>query len=143
MSTRRAAAFVLSPDALDEEAFVAAVDSPQAGGIVTFLGKVRAHARGQRISRLEYEAYPEMVERVFADIGREAKAKFEIHEIAIGHRTGSLSVGETSVVVAVSAAHRGAAFDACEYAIDELKQRAPIWKKEHGENGAVWIDERA
>ncbi len=143
MSAPRPAAFVLSAATLDEAAFIAAVDSPEAGGVVTFVGKVRAHSRGQRILNLEYEAFPEMVERVLADIGREAKAQFAIHEIAIGHRTGSLSIGETSVVVAVSAVHRGAAFDACEYAIDELKRRAPIWKKEHGENGAVWIEEHA
>ena len=83
-----------------------------------------------------------MIEGVFRQIADEAGQKFAVSAIAIHHRTGVLSVGDTSVVIAVAAEHRPAAFDACRFAIDRLKQIAPIWKKEHGPDGATWIDDR-
>lgn len=132
----------LSAQPLDERAVVALVQSPRAGAVVSFTGRVRDHARGRPVVRLEYDAYPEMAERVFAEIAGEARARFAIDEVAIHHRSGELVVGEISVVVAVAAAHRAAAFDACRYIIDNLKRRAPIWKKEFGPDGGVWIDER-
>ena len=136
------AKYLLTADALDEPAVHALLDVAGAGGIVTFVGRVRAHSRGREVTMLEYEAYPEMAERIFAQIGDEAKQRFEIVDIAIHHRIGMLTVGETSVVVGVAAAHRSAAFDAARYAIDRLKQIAPIWKKEHSPDGAVWVEDR-
>ena len=134
--------FLLTADPLDERAVVAQLESDGAGAIVTFVGRVRAHSRGRDVTKLEYEAYPEMAEKVFAQIATEISARGGIIDIAIHHRVGRLRVGEISVVIAVSAAHRSPAFDACHYAIDRLKQIAPIWKKEHSPDGAVWVEDR-
>ncbi|MBV8171220.1 MAG: molybdenum cofactor biosynthesis protein MoaE [Candidatus Eremiobacteraeota bacterium] len=139
MSTRH---FVLTNEPLDEQLPAQIISVDGAGGIVSFVGRVRNEARGHEVTLLEYEAYPEMVERVFADIAAEARKQFAITDIAIHHRVGALEVGDVSVVIAVSAPHRGAAFDACHYAIDRLKHIAPIWKKEHTPEGAVWVDDR-
>jgi molybdopterin synthase catalytic subunit len=134
--------FAISADPLDEAAVTGLVAGSGSGGIVTFVGRVRDNARGRAVNALEYEAYPEMAESVFAQIAAEAKSRFAISEVAIHHRIGHLEVGEPSVIVAVAAPHRGAAFEACEYTIDQLKARAPIWKKEFGPHGAVWVEER-
>jgi molybdopterin synthase catalytic subunit len=134
--------FLLSDKPLDEAAVSATVASAGTGALVTFVGRVRAHSRGHAVSRLEYEAYPEMIEGVFRQIADEAVRKFDVDAVAIHHRTGVLAVGDTSVVIAVAAEHRPAAFDACRFTIDRLKQVAPIWKKEHGPDGAVWVDDR-
>jgi molybdopterin synthase catalytic subunit len=131
----------LTSEPLDELAVTEAVSAPDAGGVVTFVGRVRDNARGHAVEELEYEAYPEMAEAVFAEIAAEARSRFAIKDVAVHHRTGRLRVGEPSVVIAVSAAHRGAAFEACEYVIDQLKARAPIWKKEYGPDGAVWVED--
>jgi molybdopterin synthase catalytic subunit len=137
MTTR--CALVSQP--LDERAISALVSTPDAGGVVTFVGRVRDTARGHRVIALEYDAYPEMALAVFDQIVAEAASRFAIKEVAVHHRTGRLTVGDLAVVIAVSAAHRGAAFDACEYVIDQIKTRAPIWKKEFGPDGAAWIEE--
>jgi molybdopterin synthase catalytic subunit len=134
--------FAILADRLDEAAVTNLVAASGTGGVVTFVGRVRDNARGHAVNALEYEAYPEMAESVFAQIALEAKSRFEIYEVAIHHRTGRLQVGEPSVIIAVSAPHRGAAFQACEYAIDQLKARAPIWKKEFGPDGGIWVEER-
>lgn len=134
--------FCLTSQPLDERAVTESVSTPDAGGVVTFVGRVRDNARGHAVQALEYDAYPEMAEAVFTQIAAEAQSRFEIKEVAIHHRSGRLSVGEPSVVIAVSAPHRGAAFQACEYLIDQLKARAPIWKKEIGPDGAFWIEDR-
>jgi molybdopterin synthase catalytic subunit len=139
MSTRH---FVLTNEPLDENLAAQIIEQDGAGGVVTFVGRVRDEARGHKVTLLEYEAYPEMVERVFADIAAEARKQFPITDVAIHHRVGALEVGDVSVVIAVSAPHRAAAFDACRYAIDRLKRIAPIWKKEHTPEGAVWVDDR-
>jgi molybdopterin synthase catalytic subunit len=133
--------FSLSSQPLDEHAITAVVSRPDAGGVVTFVGRVRDNARGHDVVALEYEAYPEMAEHVFEQIADEATSRFPIKHVAIHHRSGRLVVGEPSVIVAVSAAHRGAAFEACEYVIDQVKARAPIWKKEFTPDGAVWVDD--
>ncbi len=133
--------FLLTSQPLDEPAVTAAVSSPDAGGVVTFVGRVRDNARGRQVVALEYEAYPEMAQEVFEKIATEAKERFSVREIAVHHRCGRLSIGEPAVVIAVSAAHRGAAFDACRYVIDQLKLRAPIWKKEFGPDGSIWVEE--
>ena len=134
--------FLLTSEPLDEADVVAQLECDGAGAIVTFVGRVRAQSRGRRVTLLEYEAYPEMVEKVFAQIADEIRARGGIIDVAIHHRVGTLQVGEISVVVAVSAAHRSPAFDACHYAIDRLKQIAPIWKKEHSPDGSVWVEDR-
>ncbi len=133
--------FLLTPEPLDERAVTALVVGPDAGGIVTFVGRVRDHARGRTVTGLEYEAYPEMAHSVFAQIAQEATSRFAIQRVAIHHRSGRLAVGEPAVVIAVAATHRSAAFGACEFVIDQLKARAPIWKKEFGPDGAVWVEE--
>jgi MoaE-MoaD fusion protein len=118
---------------------VAAVGRPGAGAIATFVGTTRDNNSGRRVIRLEYEAYPAMAIREMRAIGDEAIARFSAQAIAIVHRIGVVEIGEASVAIAVSAAHRGAAFDACRFAIDRLKEIVPIWKKEHYEGGEVWI----
>jgi molybdopterin synthase catalytic subunit len=133
--------FLVSGEPLAEHAVTALVTSPDAGGVVTFVGRVRDYARGRTVTALEYEAYAAMAESVFAQIAAEATARFAIKQVAIHHRSGKLTIGEIAVVVAVSAAHRGPAFSACEYIVDQLKTRAPIWKKEFGLDGAVWVEE--
>lgn len=131
----------LSDAPLDVAAVVARVAGPDTGGIVTFVGAARDHSRGQRIEKLEYEAYEGMAEREMDAIAAEASAQYGGARVAIAHRTGRLAIGELAVVVVAAAPHRGEAFAACRYAIDTLKQRVPIWKKEFAEDGAVWVDE--
>lgn len=116
------------------------IDS-HAGACVTFEGWVRDHNDGRSVRALDYEAYAELAEKEGARIIAEAKAKFEVRAIHCVHRVGSLAIGDLAVWVGVSAAHRGAAFDACRYVIDEAKARVPIWKKEHYASGASeWIN---
>lgn len=134
--------FLLSENPIDEAAVAATLASPGNGALVTFVGRVRARSRGHDVDLLEYEAYPEMVEGVFHQIAGEVRDKFGVDAIAIHHRTGTLRVGDTSVVIAVASEHRPAAFEACRYAIDRLKRIAPIWKKEHGPEGAIWVEDR-
>ena len=134
--------YKLSDAPLDEAAIAGVVTSSGCGAVVTFVGRVRARSRGRDVTRLEYEAYPEMVEGVFRQIADEVRERFGVDAIAIHHRVGVLSVGEASVVVAAASEHRPAAFDACRYAIDRLKHIAPIWKKEIGPDGAAWVDDR-
>lgn len=117
-----------------------AVVGPERGGLVTFTGMVRRHGKVPDVVRLEYEAYREMTERVLTEIGDEIERELPGVRVAIHHRVGSLHVGEAAVVVAAAAPHRGPAFEACRAAIDRLKSRAPIWKKEIGEAGAEWIE---
>lgn len=125
---------------LDVAALVAAVRSDASGALVTFIGTVREMGDGGRaVSGLDYEAHHDLALRALGVVAAEASSRFGAAQVAIAHRVGSLSLGEPAVVVAVAAAHRGVAFDACEYAIDELKARVPIWKKEHYRDGdAHW-----
>jgi molybdopterin synthase catalytic subunit/molybdopterin converting factor small subunit len=115
-----------------------AVADPDAGGTVAFVGTVRAD--GGRVSRLEYSAYEAMADRVLEEVAEEAAAKWPLHGVAILHGVGDLAAGERTVVVAASAAHRGEAFEACRHVIDEVKRRAPIWKKEVGPGGERWVE---
>lgn len=119
---------------------LAVVEGPERGGLVTFAGVVRR--QGHHLSdviRLEYEAYVEMAEQVLGEIAEEIEREWPGTRLAIHHRVGSLAVGETAVVIAAAAPHRAEAFDACRAAIDRLKHRAPIWKKEIGESGEAWL----
>lgn len=117
------------------------VADPGNGAICVFYGVVRNHAVSGRATRyLEYEAYREMAEAKMAEIAEEIRAKWGIERLAMTHRTGRLEIGEPSVVIAVGTPHRAQAFDACEYAIDRLKEIVPIWKKEIGPDGTEWVE---
>jgi molybdopterin synthase catalytic subunit/molybdopterin converting factor small subunit len=115
------------------------VRHPQAGAIVLFLGTVRDNRRGARVHHLEYEAYEAMARREMDRVAAEACARWPVLRIALVHRLGVLAVGDISVAIAVSAAHRRDAFEAGRYAIDALKQTVPIWKKEVWEGGEAWV----
>jgi molybdopterin synthase catalytic subunit len=130
----------IKAEPLDLAVVVAAVEGPGRGGLVTFSGIVRrdGHAMPD-VVRLEYEAYAEMALEVLAAIADELEREHPGARVAIHHRTGSLAVGETAVAIAAAAPHRAEAFAACRAAIDRLKERAPIWKKEIGDSGAVWL----
>ena len=124
---------------IDAAGVAAAVADPAAGAIVTFIGTTRDHNDGRRVTRLEYEAYPEMALAELRKIGATALERWPIAKVAIVHRIGVVPIGEASVVIAVSSGHRRAAFEACHFAIDRLKEVVPIWKKEHFDGGEVWI----
>jgi molybdopterin synthase catalytic subunit len=113
---------------------------PECGATVTLDGYARGWTRGRRTLYLVYEAYAPMALSEMKKLGDQAHEKFEIAHIGIVHRTGHLEIGETSIVIAVSAPHRRAAFEACEWAIRELKRTVPIWKKEFFEDGEVWVE---
>lgn len=132
----------LSERPLDTAAVIARVSGPGIGGVVSFLGAVRDHARGREIAHLEYEAYAGMAEREMEAIAAEAAARWPGVRVAIAHRTGTLAIGELAVVIAAGAPHRAEAFEACRFAIDTLKQRVPIWKKEFASDGEYWVDDR-
>lgn len=118
---------------------VEAVNGPGQGGLVTFSGVVRDQSHGKHVLRLEYEAYGAMAEQRLAQIGQEAERRWPGTRVAIVHRTGLLTPGQLAVVIAASAPHRKEAFIACQFAIDRLKEDVPIWKKEHYEDGQVWV----
>jgi len=124
---------------LDLEAVVREVARPDAGAVATFIGTTRGHSRGREVTRLEYDAYPEMAEAEMARIAAALRERHDILDVAMAHRVGEVPIGEASVVIAVSAAHRAAAMDACREAIDTLKQTVPVWKKEVFEGGEEWI----
>lgn len=124
---------------LDINACIQAVMTPEAGGIDVFIGTVRNATRGKRVVRLEFEAYEKMALSEMDKIVRSAMEQWPLHRVVLHHRMGVLAVGDIPVVIAVSAAHRDAAFTACRYIIDTLKQTVPIWKKEIFEDGEVWV----
>jgi molybdopterin synthase catalytic subunit len=125
---------------IQTERIVSAVKSGGDGAVCVFDGIVRDNTRGRATLHLDYEAYEEMALKQMHALREEAIARFGVREIAIVHRLGRLFVGETSVLIAVSSTHRGAAFDACRYVIDTLKKTVPIWKREQFADGAVWAD---
>jgi MoaE-MoaD fusion protein len=130
---------VEGPISLDDIAF--RVLAPERGGVTLFAGTVRGVTGEQQTDYLEYEAYPEMAEASFASIATEAQSRWpDISAVAVMHRVGRLEIGDISIAIAVAAAHRAATFDACHYIIDRIKQVSPIWKKEVGPGGAVWVE---
>ena len=131
--------FRLSDAPLSLDAAVEEVRSDEAGAIATFIGTTRVHSRGRRVTRLEYEAYQGMAEGVMAQIAGELRRRYELCDVAIHHRVGRVGIGETSVVIAVSAPHRQDALAACKDAIDSLKKTVPLWKKEVYEGGEEWV----
>jgi molybdopterin converting factor subunit 1 len=132
-------AFLLSEDPLSVDAAIDEVASADAGAIATFIGTTRRRSRGREVVRLEYEAYEGMAEAEMARIAEAVREKHEVLAIAIHHRVGVVGIGETSVVIAISAPHRAAALDACRETIDTLKETVPLWKKEIYEGGESWI----
>ncbi len=132
-------AFRLTAGAVDLSEVIEEVSDERAGAVATFQGTVRARSRGRDVVALEYEAYSGMAEEVMAEIADELKARYELCEVAILHRTGRVEIGEVSVAIAVSAPHREDALAACRDAIDALKERVPLWKKELYESGEEWI----
>jgi molybdopterin converting factor subunit 1 len=135
--------FRVTEDVLDPRVVESLVTDDAAGALVTFAGTVRNHARGKDVTALEYEAYPPAAEKMLAQIGEEIRERWGIDSVAIHHRYGLLDIGETSVVIAVSSAHRDAAFEACRYAIERIKVIVPIWKREMYTDGAAWIGSEA
>ena len=132
-------AFRLSAEPLSLEAVVEEASSDEAGAIATFIGTTRVHSRGRTVTHLEYEAYEGMAEQVMAEIADELKTRYGLCDVAIHHRVGRVAIGERSVVIAVSAPHRQDALAACRDAIDTLKERVPLWKKEVYDGGEEWI----
>jgi molybdopterin synthase catalytic subunit len=132
--------FALTPDRLDAAAIAATVESPSYGAVATFVGLVRNHNAGRRVEWLDYEAYPALAVKTFERIGSEAAARWPDVALAIHHRSGRIAVGEASVVIAAASPHRADAFAACRYAIERVKQIAPVWKHEHFAGGEVWIE---
>ncbi len=135
-------AFALTDQPLSLQAVIEAVEGPAVGGIVTFTGTVRDHSEGKKVLRLEYEAYAPMALASLEQIAAEIAERWPGTRVAVHHRTGRLEIGEAAVVIACAAAHRKEAFEACQYAIDRLKELAPIWKKELFEDGAHWVEPR-
>ncbi len=130
---------ILKNTPLDEATCIQSVRSEEAGGLAVFIGVVRNHTKGKKVVRLEFEAYEPMALSEMEKIATQVQQKWEAQRIAIHHRTGVLLPGETAVVIAVATPHRKAAFEACQYTIDTLKETVPIWKKEIFEDGEVWV----
>jgi molybdopterin synthase catalytic subunit len=129
----------ITPAKLDSEACTRAVTYDGAGGIVVFVGTVRNVTKGKAVLHLEFEAYEKMALKEMQKIADNAKSRWGLHAMVIHHRTGLVPIGEEAVVIACSSPHRKEAFQACEYAIDTLKETVPIWKKEIFEDGEVWV----
>ncbi len=130
----------LTDQPIDPAPLIEAVRRPSDGGIALFVGVVRDRNEGRTVTHLEYEAYGPMAEKVMAEIAREIEAAHPEVRLRMRHRVGSLSIGEVAVVVVASAPHRSEAFAACRDGIERIKSRVPIWKREHGPHGAVWVD---
>jgi len=126
-----------APLSIDEA--YAAVRRDDCGAVAFFVGTVRDHHDGKKVVSISYSAFAEMAEKEFAKIAGEAARRWKTGAVYIAHRTGKLDMGAASVVIAVSAPHRAEAFDACRFAIEELKKMAPIWKEEFYETGKAWV----
>ena len=131
--------FKVTADPLSIDEAYAAVRRPDCGAVALFVGTVRDHHDGRAVTSITYSAFKEMAEKEFARIAAEAAARWKTGAVYIAHRTGPLRVGDASVVIAVSSAHRAEAFEACRHAIETLKKMAPIWKEEFYETGKAWI----
>jgi molybdopterin synthase catalytic subunit len=131
--------FYLGAEPLVLDRVIAAVERRQAGGVVTFIGKVRDHSRGHAIDHLEYEAYAPMALKVMRRIAAEVEAGVADTSVAVHHRLGRLAIGEAAVIIAAAAPHRAEAFAACRAVIERLKQDVPIWKREVAVDGTTWV----
>ena len=132
--------FAITHEPLDPAALVEAVRVDASGAVALFYGVVRNENMGRNVQYLEYDVYPEMAIKKMHEIADEVRAKYTITGIGVLHRVGRLEIGETSLLVAVSSAHRVAAFEACHFAVDRIKQVVPIWKKEVWDDGEEWIE---
>lgn len=130
---------LLTAQPLSLDRCLAAVTGPEVGGVCTFTGLVRRHSRGITVERLDYEAYGAMAEKVMRALVDEIEAEVPGARLAVEHRVGTLAIGDAAVVIVAAAPHRAEAFTACRAMIDRLKDRVPIWKKELGTDGAVWV----
>jgi molybdopterin synthase catalytic subunit/molybdopterin converting factor small subunit len=130
-------------EAIATDAILAALKRPEDGAAVVFEGVVRDNTRGRRTLYLDYEAYEVMAQKQLESLATQTRERFAVRAVSIVHRLGRLEIGETSVLIVVASAHRGAAFEACRWIIDTLKKTVPIWKKEYFEDGAVWADGEA
>ena len=130
---------LLSAETLNIQSCIDWIMSPESGGIDVFIGTVRNTTKGKPVLKLDFEAYEPMAISEMEKIAGQAFEKWPVQKVLIHHRTGTLQVGEVPVIIAVSAAHRDVAFEACRYIIDTLKQTVPIWKKEAFEDGEVWV----
>jgi molybdopterin synthase catalytic subunit len=131
---------LITPEPLDVRALVATVSAARSGAVASFLGLVRDHHQGRRVEYLVYEAYELLAERALERIIEEVRGQWPSVTLAVHHRTGRLEIGEASVAIAAASPHRAEAFAACRYAIERVKQIAPIWKHEYYEDGDVWIE---
>ncbi|WP_010647580.1 molybdenum cofactor biosynthesis protein MoaE [Oceanobacillus massiliensis] len=134
--------FEIGKEPIEVEKLVQKVMRNEAGAITTFIGTVREWTKGRRTIYLEYQAYVPMALKMFTQIGEEIQHKWPDTRVAISHRIGRLDISDIAVVIAVSSPHRKAAYQANEYAIERIKQMVPIWKKEHWENGEMWIGDQ-
>jgi molybdopterin synthase catalytic subunit len=131
--------FKVTTDVLSIDEAYAAVRRDDCGAVALFIGTVRDHHDGKKVTKISYSAFKEMAEKEFAKIGAECAARWKTGAAYIAHRTGPLLIGDASVVIAVSSAHRAEAFEACRHAIEALKKLAPIWKEEFYDAGKAWI----
>ena len=129
----------ITHDELEPDKITAQVRRDTNGAVLTFLGTTRSVTRGRRVLHLEYEAYRPMADNKLAEIADEMRQRWDVQDVAIGHRLGRLEIGDVSLVVAVASPHRQHAFEASQYAVDRIKQIVPIWKKEYFEGGEVWV----
>lgn len=134
------ARFRVTRDPLNAAEAAALVSRADCGAVATFVGLVRDHNAGRRVLHLEYECYEPLAVKAFERIAREAAEQWSDASLAIAHRIGPLRIGDASVVIAAGSPHRAEAFAACRYAIERIKQIAPIWKREHFEGGELWIE---
>lgn len=140
MNPVRAKLFHVTSEPLDATALAAAVAGPDCGAVATFVGLVRETNAGRRVLWIDYEAYDALAEKSFERIAAEAAARWPAVRLAVHHRTGRLAIGDPSVAIAAASPHRADAFAACRFAIERVKQIAPVWKHEHFEGGDVWIE---
>ncbi len=124
---------------LDTQAIISLVEAPEGGAVNVFIGTVRNATKGKKVLKLEFEAYEPMATKELIKIVEKAKMNWPLIKAVVHHRTGEMQIGEVPVVIAVSTAHRGAGFEACQFIIDTLKETVPIWKKEFFEDGEVWV----
>jgi molybdopterin synthase catalytic subunit len=132
--------FEVTEGPLDAEKLFEHVRKDEAGAVLVFYGVVRNENVGRRVEYLEYEAYPEMAEKVMRELAEEMMARWPLTDVAIQHRTGRLEIGETSLIVAISSPHRQEAFEAGLALVDRFKEIVPVWKKEVFEGGEEWIE---
>ena len=141
-TTPAAELVAVTSEPLDVGAVYAALEGAGQGAVVLFVGRVRDHTAERDVTHLDYEAYAGMAESELHTLAAEARAEHGAEGVALVHRVGRLEIGEAAVIVAASAGHRPAAFEAARWLIDTLKQRVPIWKREHFGDGSEWISER-